>query len=149
MPRTPSGSIGSGVRTRSREEAFYTAAAGVVNAMTWTDVLRAGGVELELACDVLREAYRNLTSTAVPKALRTGTMHMSSIGKDVVELTTYSGHDPLTVPKVLFDVLHVFDGRSTARALTAAAEAGVEMDRAVVRRLVDFGVLVDAAERPD
>jgi len=132
-----------------REEAFYTAAAGVVTAMTWTEVLRAGGVELELACDVLREAYRSLRSTAVPKALRTGAMQVSAVGQDVVELTAYSGYDPLAVPRMLFDVLHVFDGRSTAQALTAAAAAGVEMDRAVVRRLVDFGVLVDAAERPD
>ncbi len=132
-----------------REPAFYEASAGVVNAMTWADVLRVGGVELELVCDLLRAAYRDLKSRALPTALRTGSLHMTAVGDDRVEVTTYSGYDPLSVPKALFDVLHVFDGRPVARALAAAAAAGVELDRAVVRRLVDFGVLVDAASQPD
>ncbi|HEY6506450.1 MAG TPA: hypothetical protein VIY56_00470 [Vicinamibacterales bacterium] len=130
-----------------REEAFYVAAAQLVGALTWTDVLRAGGEELHLACDVLHHAYDALVSTALPKALRTGTLHVSSVGADVVEFTSYSGYDPLVVPRVLFDVLHVFDGRPTTRALAAAAGAGVTLDRAVVRKLVDVGALVDA-ERP-
>ncbi len=41
------------------------------------------------------------------------------------------------------DVLHYFDGRPTDRALEAITmETGIQVTRSMVRRLVDFGVLI-------
>ena len=135
-------------RCFEHEPAFYEAAARLVGAMGWDEVRRAGGVELELAADVLRAAYGELISGRVPRALHAGTIHMSLVSRDVVELTSYNSYHPLTVPAALVSVLHVFDGRPTSKALAAAAEAGVAIDRAVVRQLVDMGVLADADAAP-
>jgi hypothetical protein len=126
-----------------REVAFYEGCARLVASMTWEDVRRAGGVDLEIAADVLRDAYRALLATDVPKRLRVGTIAVTH-RDGLAECTSYSGYDPLTVPRALLEVLHVFDGRPTARAMAAARAAGVELTRGVVRRLVDHGVLEDA-----
>lgn len=62
---------------------------------------------------------------------------------DMVRLTSYMTTDPLMVPKALSDVLHYFDGRSTRSALEAISAEGLDVDRAAVRRLVDFEVLIE------
>ena len=46
------------------------------------------------------------------------------------------------IPCALGDALRCFDGQLVRSALTAAAKEGIHIERAVVRRLVDFGVLV-------
>jgi hypothetical protein len=135
-------------RYLGQEETFYEAAGRLVGAMGWDEVCRLGGVELELAADLLRAAYLDLTSTRLPRALRAGTIQVTPQGAGAVELTSYSAFHPLTVPTALVDVLHVFDGRPTRKAMAAAAEAGVAIERAVVARLVDMGVLVDAESGP-
>lgn len=134
-------------RHHGAEVAFYEAAGRLVSAMDWAEVRRAGGVELALAEDVLRACYDELMSARLPRALRTGTIHVTPLG-DVAELIAYSAYHPIRVPTALLNVLSVFDGRPTSQALAAAAEAGVTLDRAAVRRLVDLGVLVDADATP-
>ena len=130
-------------RYQGRERAWFEDTGRIIDAMTWEDVRRTGGVELELAADLLRTAYDDLRSTRLPRVLRGGTTLRSPVGADLVELTAYSGYHPVIAPKALVDVLHVFDGRPTTQAIAAAARAGVAIEPAVVRRLVDIGVLVD------
>ena len=127
-----------------RESAFYEAAGRLVGDLGWEDVRRAGGPELDLAVDVLRTSYAALVARRVPRALRIGAIHRRPLGDGAAEVVAYSGYHPITLPASLMSVLHVFDGRPTAAALAAAVEAGVAIDRAVVRQLVDMGVLVDA-----
>jgi hypothetical protein len=131
-------------RHHGREVAYYEAAGRLVGAMDWAEVRSAGGVELDLAVDVLRAAYAELISTRLPRALRTGSIHVTPVGDDSAEVIAYSAYHPMTVPAELLHVLSVFDGRPTSQALAAASAAGVALDRAAVRRLVDMGVLVDA-----
>jgi hypothetical protein len=67
-------------------------------------------------------------------------------------VVTYSAYDPLEMPKALADVLPRFDGRPPNRVLREiAAEAGLKINEAVLRKLVDFGVLHEphpASSRP-
>jgi hypothetical protein len=59
-------------------------------------------------------------------------------------LTTYTPYDPITVPNELLAVLPRFDGVTTAQALaTIRSEDGIELDEGLVRRLIDFRVLLD------
>jgi hypothetical protein len=61
-------------------------------------------------------------------------------------VATYSAFDPLDLPRLLVDVLHYFDGRPTAQALARIRrDTGVNIRPDLVRRLVDFRVLVPAA----
>ena len=59
-------------------------------------------------------------------------------------MVTYSQYDPLELPRLLVDVLPYFDGRPTVEALRRIrAGRRVNVQPGLVRRLVDFGVLVD------
>jgi hypothetical protein len=57
--------------------------------------------------------------------------------------SAYSPHDPILLPAAVIDVLDRFDGRPTEQVLgEVAAELGLELDGALLQRLVDFGILV-------
>jgi len=125
-----------------RERAFYAACAQVVAALRWADVVRIGGVRLEILSRVLVETHRQLTSDALPA--RVGRRHLTVIqtSSESVNLVGYSNLDPLRVPKKLADALHVFDGRPTEDALRSIEERhGLRVAPGVVRKLVDFGIL--------
>jgi len=131
-----------------RELAFFEACGQVASDLTWDDIAALGGAELALAVDVARDTLAAATSTTLPKTVRMGAITVASDGADQVACTTYSQFDPLSIPRPLFDLLHLFDGRSTPKALAAIRAAGLDVDRRVVRRLLDHGLLVDAALSP-
>lgn len=135
-------------RYAGREREYFEACAAVVDGMSWPDVLAAGGAELALAADAVRDAYRALGHAALPGRLRVAPIQVTPLGPADVRCVGYSGLDPLEVPRALADVLHVFDGRPVAESLAAAAAAGVDLDRAVLRRLVDFGILEASPPSP-
>jgi hypothetical protein len=60
-------------------------------------------------------------------------------------VVTYSPYDPLDLPRRLVDVLGYFDGQPTSEVLPRIRrERGLDVQPDLVRRLVDFGVLVPA-----
>ena len=126
-----------------REEEFYRACAERVEALTWPDVLALGGPELQLCAQLTREAYDEINSEQLPAALKVGAFNVLRMGADANTISTYSGYDPIELPNKLLEVLPYFDGRPVAQALAAiAAERGLKIDRKLVRRLVDFRVLI-------
>ena len=127
-----------------RELAYFEACGQIAGGLTWAGIAALGGVELALAIDVARDALDATTSTTVPKMVRLGALTVASADADEVTCTTYSPFDPLSIPRPLFELLHLFDGRPTRQALAAMSAAGLDVDRRVVRRLLDHGVLVDA-----
>ncbi len=129
-----------------RELAFFEACGSLAGQLTWADIAALGGVELALAVDVARDAVTAATSAAIPKAVRLGLVTVASADADDVACTTYSQFDPLSIPRPLFELLHLFDGRPTSKALAAISAAGLELDKRVVRRLLDHRVLVDATQ---
>jgi hypothetical protein len=126
-----------------REEEFYRAAAKVVAPLKWTDVRAIGGPEVTLAEQLLRDAHRDLLSQAVPEVLTLGPFQVLSSDADSMRITTYSPYDPLVLPRALADVLHRFDGRRVDDVLeTLNTGNDFEIDKALVRRLMDFKILV-------
>ena len=58
-------------------------------------------------------------------------------------MSSYSDYDPLELPSAVMELLPFFDGRPTAEALAEIeAERGVRLEPALVRKLIDFQVLV-------
>jgi hypothetical protein len=138
-------------RWAGRERAFYEAAASLVSTMSWEQVRERGGSEVRQRAERTRDAHARLRSTAVPAGpLRLRPMSVTPLGPRGVRLVTYSGDDPLIVPRELHDVLPRFEGFSMNDALARLREeAGLEIDPAAVRRLIDFDVLAAAGESPD
>jgi hypothetical protein len=129
-----------------RERAFYEAAAGVVESLSWREIIERAGPQVRLRATLVREAHARLRAPAIPVGpLRRSPFVATTLDPTTVRLTTYSGMDPITIPRALFDALSHFDERAAEPAIAAIeAEQGLEIDLDVVGRLVDFEVLVPA-----
>lgn len=125
-----------------REEAFYVTCTERVDSLTWPDVLRLGGAPLEALVTLAREARRQFEESALPVRLQLGDVHIQAGDPGTVHLGTYSQYDPLQVPEVLLQILPKFNGRRTDETLAdIETQHHVRVERNLVRKLVDFGVL--------
>jgi hypothetical protein len=132
-----------------RERELYGRCAEIANALSWSDVLRLGGLRLELLSRLLLGAYERLVGDEVPARARHRSLRVVYTSEDLAEVVGYSTLDALRMPRRLVDVLHHFDGRPTQQALEAIAdEDGLRITAGTVRKLVDFGVLSDDGGTP-
>jgi hypothetical protein len=128
-----------------REQEFFGRCAELVNPLSWDDALAIGGPEARAYARLTQDAYGRLISDEVPSTLNVGPFHIVQIENAMTRVNTYNAYDPLDVPQAVMELLHYFDGRPTESALAAiATERGVGLDRALVRKLVDFKLLVPA-----
>ncbi|HEX8073082.1 MAG TPA: hypothetical protein VF546_24255 [Pyrinomonadaceae bacterium] len=126
-----------------READYYRACARLVGALKWADVLAIGGTELRLQARLTGAAYRRLTAAGMPAALKVGAFSVIRLSADAGVVCSYSGFDPVELPRPLLDVLHYFDGRPAKLVLAAiAAEQGVTISRGLLRKLIDFQILL-------
>jgi hypothetical protein len=132
-----------------RERAFFLECARLVGELRWADVVRIGGVEIAARAKVARTLYDAVVSTDMPRALRPGPIQLPHIGAHATRVTSYNPNDPLDLPNALVALLPRFDGRPTQKVLAdLEANEGIAIDDALVRRLVDFEVLVSADDAP-
>jgi hypothetical protein len=132
-----------------REIAFYQACAALVEPLSWERVQGICGPRVRVLADLVRDAYENLMSDAIPDRLKLGGVRLEWVAEGGLCITAYSEFDPLLISRKLAAVLPYFDGRPTEDALAAIlSEQGLSLAPALVRRMLDFGVLV-ACERRD
>ncbi len=130
---------------KGREEEFYRACARKVDALTWKDVHRIGGSEIEVLEKLLLASWKQLRSDEIPGRLRAGTVRVTAVTPETTRVLTYSELDPIDLPSELMDVLGYFDGRPTEDALAAVErDKGLTIEKDLLRQLVDFQVLVAA-----
>lgn len=130
-------------RWSGRREELYVACAELVGGLSTDDVVAVCGPETRALVEVLRQAWRRTQSTELPRAARLGSLQIAALGETTCRVTAYSGHDPVEMPRALFDALAHFDGRPLDEARAAIVRAGgPELTDGLVRKLVDFGVLV-------
>jgi hypothetical protein len=126
-----------------REEELYLQAWKLVSGLSWDQVKALSGPPIEARERFAVAAAEQLRPAPIPAALRTGAFRMLAVGADDSLAITYSPYDPVRLPAALMTVLHYFDGRPTEAAYRAMAdERGIVLDDALVRQLVDFGVLL-------
>lgn len=127
-----------------REVEFYQACAGLVESLTWQQVEERCGPRVGILAGLLRDSYAHLESSAIPEHLRINEVRLTGFADGHYRVTAYSEFDPVLMPERLPGVLRYFDGRPTEEALQAIlSEQGVRLDLGLVRRLVDFRILVD------
>jgi hypothetical protein len=132
---------------RGREQEFFSQCGELVSPLSWSDALAIGGPEARVFARLTQESYDRLISDEVPSALKVGPFHLVQIENATTRVNSYSVYDPLDVPQAVMELLHYFDGRPTERALAAIAdERGVRVEPALVRKLVDFKLLVPAED---
>jgi hypothetical protein len=128
---------------RGRERELYRRAAELVSALEWPDVVRIGGASVEAFARVVVHEQAALGETSLPRRLTVGPFQTVAVGRERVRVVTYSPYDPLELPRLLVDVLPYFDGRPTTQTLRQIRdERGLNIQPSLVRRLLDFGILV-------
>jgi hypothetical protein len=127
-----------------RERELYRACARLVNALRWADVLRIGGASVEALARIVAHAHHGVSApTKIPERLTVSQLQTVPAGRERVLVTTYNPYDPLELPRLLVEVLGYFDGSPTREALARIrADRHINVQPSLVRRLVDFGVLV-------
>jgi hypothetical protein len=122
---------------------FYRESARLVESLTWRQVREIGGPELALVVGQLRAAYEATQTDEVPGHLRLGAVGGIARDDGNAALRGYNPNDMVLLPKSLADALERFDGRRQTDNVSAeiGKQVGISLDRAVVRRLIDFGVL--------
>jgi hypothetical protein len=125
-----------------REKEFYLACAKLVEPLRWDDVLAICGPQVRVLARLVRQAHRDRTSDAIPERLRLGSVQLTAASDGKYSVASYSPYDPLLMSEQLARALRFFDGRHTEDALAAIlAELKFRLDRRLLRRLVDFGLL--------
>ncbi len=132
-------------RWYGRDRAFFQACGRLVEGLSWSDVSKLGGSDLQLQERLVRLSYEQLRSTALPARLRVGSFQIVQVTTGHYRIRSYSALDPLDVPKAIMDALPHFDGRSTEAVVQEIAmQKGRILDDSLLRRLVDFQILVPA-----
>lgn len=130
----------------SHEEELFVASAEHVARLSWDDVRRIGGAEIEARARVARHMFERHGERKLPARLRVGLLANVELGRQQTRLASYSPLDPLDLPNGLVASLTRFDGRPTRSVVREIAKKdGVEIDDELLGQLVDFQVLVDAA----
>jgi hypothetical protein len=92
----------------------------------------------------VREQYRKLTAEEAPDRPRMGLIQIEGVVAGKYSAVTYSNYDPVRISPELATVLPHFDGRPADAVLEEVRlERGIRLDPALVRRMIDFRVLVE------
>jgi hypothetical protein len=132
-----------------REHDLYVKCAELVAGLSWADVLRLCGPQVHIYARLTKQAFTQLTTDEIPSALTAGTMQIVQTHHETTRVITYSAYDPIEVPNVVMALLHYFDGRPTAEAVDAiAAKTGIRLEPSLVRKMVDFELLISPDSAP-
>lgn len=133
-------------RWRGRELDFFRACANLVEPLPWSDVAAIAGVDARAFAGVARRAYHALNDLSLPPRLTVAPFKVLALEPERCVVIGYSGQDPLDLPPELMAALPSFDGRPTDIVLRdIEATHHVRLEPALVRRLLDFGLLSDAS----
>lgn len=127
---------------RGREPDFYRACAARVDALGWEDVRRIGGASVEALAALVVERFRALLDVRLPAQVGTGEYRLTA-GSDRLRLRGYSPGDWIDLPPAFMDVLLNLGTEPAGAAADRLARAGLPDPPALLRRLLDLGILVE------
>lgn len=131
-----------------RENAYYLECARQVAALSWSEVLAICGPTVQTLARLTHQAHAQLLSDSVPERLRPGKFKLVSMQADHSIVESYLPTDPLRIPRPVMELLPRFDGRPTSAVITETAlTTGRKINPSLIRKLVDFKILVPVGER--
>ena len=137
-------------RWNRRELEFYEQCAELVKQLDSAAVSRIASPQVHELSEVVRQNYGELISEAVPARLAVGKFSMDGTEEDGYRATAYSIFDPLRLSGRLARAIPLFTGQPWEVATKdIQAELGFTIDRSLLRRMVDFGILVGSDEDQD
>lgn len=131
-----------------REREFYRACADLVAPLDWSDVLAICGPEAQARARLTQRAYRRMSADDIPNRLRVGAFTIIEANHDSYSLYAPGiGIDTFKVSARVMRLLPYFDGRPTTESVAQiVAKEGLRFTDELLRRLVDFRILVAVEE---
>lgn len=130
-------------RWYGQEAAFFEACAEEAAGVDGVRLHAIGGAALAAHARALQAAWALAADEGLPPRTRLGALRIHALRDGVVTVEGYSEYDLLDVPEALLAALPCFDGAAVAEALARASdERGLQITPALVRRLLDHGLLV-------
>ncbi len=127
----------------NREHDFYRECGQLVGQLNWRDVASICGSQVTVLARLAKDAYSELLSEELPAKLRVGSFNIRDLRLDRCCLTGHNLEYSLEVPRILLRALPYFDGSPWPKAVAAVAtREGIKLDNSLVRKLVDFEILV-------
>ena len=127
----------------AREE-FYLSCDLRVRSLSWRDLQRLGGLELESRASRMMATFAKLTSADIPTDLRMGRFAVAPGTAERILVSTYRASDAQLLRLDVFASLTLFDGRPVRDAVRSAeSEFGVVLTDDELRQLVDHCLLVE------
>lgn len=129
-----------------REPEYYMESARRVSAMSWSDVLARAEGQLDAKIKEARETRKQLAEPPpLPGLVRIRVVRTSGgDGDKHIQLKSYSAYDPVEITARTADALDAVNGRPVDEIVAEQGANGV--DRALLTKLWEFGVLEDASE---
>jgi hypothetical protein len=130
-----------------REREFFRGAGDLVRGLTLPEVVAAAGAEAQLLAGLVVHRYHALTSDQLPDRLTLGRVSAAPAAGGRMHVLAHGSPEVLDLPGELFAALPAFDGRATEAVLRAiTAGHRVNLQPSLIRKLVDFEILVPAAD---
>lgn len=130
-----------------QEVEFYVEAASLVDGLGWSEIDQICGVRTRVLAGLVRDANDALSAADVPERLVMGHIRITGAREGAFVVQGYSSSDPVRLPEILMRALPHFDGRTTNETLEEIrTESGVSLSSGLLRKLIDFELLKDAAD---
>ena len=130
-----------------REREFFRGAGELVRGLTWPVVLATAGAEAQLLANLVVHRYQALTSAQIPDRLVFGRAMATPTQGGRMQVVAHGVSEAVDLPGELWAALPAFDGRPTDAVLRAiAADHGIDLQPSLMRKLVDFELLLPAAD---
>ncbi|MBN1946661.1 MAG: hypothetical protein JW797_13385 [Bradymonadales bacterium] len=141
-------------RWYGKEEEFFALCGDRVKALGWKEVRALAGPGLAVLEHRARKALARLQHPDIPPRLKwVGSGPQFVIDRDrftqgTTIVTPLHRHDFVAIPTRAFDVLEGFDGSESTDAVIdrLRTSRGVELDRSLIRQMVDLGVLEEVED---
>ncbi|MBI4816065.1 MAG: hypothetical protein HY791_07405 [Deltaproteobacteria bacterium] len=129
-----------------REIELYEACADLVEPLSFEDLGRIVGTELEPAKGPVLETLEALEKGEIPTRLTARPTTLVQIRKrpkgEWVLASSYRAYDPRELPRELYEALPRFDGRATAEVIAEIeTETGIRVEHDALLALVELGFL--------
>jgi hypothetical protein len=126
-----------------REAEFFMNCWNIVHPLSWQEVVRICGVQVESLVKELKIRFNYLQSKELPEILKIRKFRSEEVTESHTRVWGYSYANPIDLPTNIVQVLQYFDGRPNSEVLKQIeSEKGITIDASMLQMLSDYEILV-------
>jgi hypothetical protein len=125
-----------------REVEFYQSCWDMVRPLSWDEVVKICGTELESSVEQLKSKFNATQSKVLPESLKMNYVKSEEVAGGLTRVWAYSNYNPIDLPTNLIEALEYFDGRPVWEVLDQIKqEKALSIDSDLLLKLTDYELL--------